>query len=263
MNSYYPTYRKATVVSSYDSDAQAFFTATGITDNTQKNAVDALVVGLKADGIWSQLNAIYPFVGGTATTHKFNLKTSLDTDAGFRLVYGGTVTHSSNGFKGNGSNGYADTFLTPSVTLSLDNVSMWLHWTVANSNSNKYTGARSTGGPPYVMLRAGDAGSSFDTWANDSGGTDFASNNPSTGWLGVTRDSSSTLRRYIGSAASETAARTSTSTVNASIYIGGVNNFASYQNATFGFFALGGSLNATDAGNLRTRVETFQTALGR
>ena len=32
------------------------------------------------------MKAIYPFVGGTATTHKFNLKDPADINAAFRLV---------------------------------------------------------------------------------------------------------------------------------------------------------------------------------
>ena len=63
----------------YDPDAQAFITAAGITDNTQKSAINTLVLDMKGFGIWTKMKAIYPFVGGTATTHKFNLKNPLDT----------------------------------------------------------------------------------------------------------------------------------------------------------------------------------------
>ena len=67
-----------------DTDAQAFITATGITDNTQKNSINQLVLDLKSYGVWSKIKAIYPFVGGTATTHKFNLKDPRDLDAAYR-----------------------------------------------------------------------------------------------------------------------------------------------------------------------------------
>ncbi len=61
------------------------------------------------------MRALYPFVGGTASTHKFNLKNPLDTNAAYRLTFFGGVTHSSNGIIGNGTNGYADTFLANNV----------------------------------------------------------------------------------------------------------------------------------------------------
>ena len=103
-----------------DPDAQAFITAASITDPTQQSAIDTLVTDLKGYGIWTKTKAIYPFVGGTASSHKFNLKDPQDTDAAFRLVFNGGWTHSVNGAQPNGVNGYADTFLTPSTALSLN-----------------------------------------------------------------------------------------------------------------------------------------------
>jgi hypothetical protein len=104
--------------SSFDPDAQAFITAAGITNSTQQSAIDNLVVGLKADGIWTKMKAIYPFVGDTATQHKYNLKDPRDLDVAFRLSFGGGWTHSSNGALSNGVNAYADTFLIPENVLS-------------------------------------------------------------------------------------------------------------------------------------------------
>jgi len=95
-----------------DTDALAFLQAAGITDSIISNAVCSLVVGLKADGIWNKFNAIYPFVGGTASTHKWNLKDPRDLNAAYRLTFNGGWTHDSQGIKGNGANTYADTYFT-------------------------------------------------------------------------------------------------------------------------------------------------------
>ena len=86
----------------FDPDAQAFITAAGITDTTQKNAINTLVLDLKAYAIWPKFIAIYPYVGGTATTHKFNLVDPLDDNAAFRITWNGGVTHNANGITGNG-----------------------------------------------------------------------------------------------------------------------------------------------------------------
>lgn len=102
----------------YDVDALAFITAAIITDSTQKSAVNQLVVDLKSANIWSKMNAIYPFVGGTAFSHKFNLKDARDLDAAFRLVFAGGWTHSSTGALPNGTTAYADTKLVPSSVLN-------------------------------------------------------------------------------------------------------------------------------------------------
>jgi len=102
----------------YDTDAAAFITAANITDNTQKSAINTLVNDMKGYGIWTKMKAIYPFVGGTATTHKWNLKDPRDLDAAFRLVFNGGWTHSSTGADPNGTNAYADTYLAPSLLIN-------------------------------------------------------------------------------------------------------------------------------------------------
>ena len=111
-------------VPAFDPDAQAFITATAITDTTQQNAIDALVIGLKTDLLWTKMLAVYPFVGGTATTCKYNLKNPLDTDAAFRLNFVGGWTFSNNGIQPNGTNTYADTFLAPSTYWTLNDGSV-------------------------------------------------------------------------------------------------------------------------------------------
>lgn len=92
-----------------DPDVTAFLTAAGITDATIENAIEGLVSNLKSQGLWIKMKAIYPFVGGLASTHKFNLKNPLDTDAAFRIVFSGGWTHSATGAKPNGTNAYGDT----------------------------------------------------------------------------------------------------------------------------------------------------------
>ena len=119
-----------------DADAQAFITAAAITDPTQQIAINNLVVGMKADGTWTKMKAIYPFVGGTATTHKWNLKDPRDLDAAFRLVFNGGWTHSSTGATPNGTNGYADTYLVPSTQIASINSAHISFYSRTNSNSS-------------------------------------------------------------------------------------------------------------------------------
>ena len=67
------------------------------------------------------MKAIYPFVGGSAASHKFNLKDPRDLDAAFRLAFNGGWTHASTGAKPNGSNGWANTYFNPSLNLTTSN----------------------------------------------------------------------------------------------------------------------------------------------
>ena len=80
-----------------DSDAQDFFVRSGITNNTQKNAVNNLVLSLKSANIWTKMRALYPFVGGTASTHAQNLKST-----SYTVTWDGAV-HNANGITGNGN----------------------------------------------------------------------------------------------------------------------------------------------------------------
>jgi phage tail P2-like protein len=92
----------------YDPIASLFFRIAGITDNTQRLAVDNLVKALKAAKIWNKMKAIYPFVGGNADSHSYNLKASA-----YQITWKGVMTHDANGIKGNAgdSETYGDTGL--------------------------------------------------------------------------------------------------------------------------------------------------------
>jgi hypothetical protein len=101
-----------------DPSTIAFITAAGITDPTQINAVNYLTESLKGinktenpSGVdfFSGCYAIYPFVGGTATQHRYNLRNV----AAFLITYGGGVTHNTNGITGNAVNAYGDTGFSP------------------------------------------------------------------------------------------------------------------------------------------------------
>ena len=103
---------------SFDPDALAFFarvdTATGVSDyltSTEKNAVNDLVVQMKADLIWTSMKAIYPMVGGGTGTLaqrqaacEQNLKSS-----SFTGTFTSGWTFASTGVNGNGTSAYFDT----------------------------------------------------------------------------------------------------------------------------------------------------------
>ena len=109
-------------VSGDDADATAFIdalTTAGVSlSSTEESAINTLVTDLKTAGVWTKMQAIYPFVGGTATGHKYNLADPQDTDAAFRLDFNGGWTHSATGADPNGTNAYADTHFNPHANLA-------------------------------------------------------------------------------------------------------------------------------------------------
>ena len=102
--------------SAFDPDAQAFITAAGITNPTQQGAINTLVVALKGYSIWTKFKAIYPIVGGVASSHAVNLK----TPGTYNLSFTTGWTHSSTGMTPNGTSAYADTGLNDNTVLSLN-----------------------------------------------------------------------------------------------------------------------------------------------
>jgi hypothetical protein len=105
----------------FDSSAQAFINVTGISGSNAV-AINNLVIALKSGSYWNSLDAIYPMIGGTATTHKYNLKNPQDTNAAYRLNFAGGWTHNSSGAKPDGVSGtYAETFAVTNTVFTTTN----------------------------------------------------------------------------------------------------------------------------------------------
>jgi hypothetical protein len=79
---------------------QNFLTASGITDTTISNALTTLVNGMVSNGIWNKMYAVYPFVGGTQNTNKWNL---INTGS-YTLAQSGNWNYSSNGVSSSKAN---------------------------------------------------------------------------------------------------------------------------------------------------------------
>jgi len=124
-----------------------------------------------------------PFIGGTSTQHKYNLKDPRDLDAAFRLVFNGGWTHSSTGALPNGTNAYANTYLILSNQLGSDKPHISYY---SRTNGNTATDQIDMGvynNPAYCWISA---------WYNGSGFSDILARNTSPSVLlngGTTSDS--------------------------------------------------------------------------
>ena len=118
-----------------DADAQLFITATGIS-GTNATATNQLVIDLKAANIWTKMKAVYPFVGNTSASQKYNLKDPRDLNAAYRLTFFGGGTFSANGYQPNGTNAYANTFLAPSAALTNNNTHLSYYSRTVTSGAN-------------------------------------------------------------------------------------------------------------------------------
>jgi hypothetical protein len=250
----------------YDPDAQAFITAAGITDNTQKTAINTLVLSLKANNIWQKFKAIYPFVGGTATTHKFNLINPADTNAAFRLVFNGGWTHSSNGALPNGTNAYADTFLTPNTSLLL-NSSHVSYYSRTQSNGTEIEIGSSTAGnfgDPRTLLEIRTSGITY--YAVNSQGTYISySDADSRAFYIGNRTGASVINGWRNSTKVATGTTASFGLSTRTFWLAALNSGASplYSTKQCAFASIGDGLTDTDAANFYTAVQAFNTTLAR
>jgi hypothetical protein len=263
----------------YDADALAFMTAASITDNTQKTAVNTLVTDLKAYNIWAKMKAIYPFVGGSATSHKFNLKDPRDLDAAYRLVFNGGWTHSSTGALPNGTTAYADTKLIPFSTLALNSTHISYYSrtdTLANTAKSEIGVTSDASYLPLLHLRIkGLEGGvsnrsvsqiwSYEPTQSINVGVSF----DSTGLFVGSRSSNSSfkLTRNNTLVGQMTTGNNQTTMPNARVYLGALNdsniNTFYYTDRETAFASIGDGLSDTEASNFYIAVQAYQTTLNR
>ena len=252
----------------YDSDAQAYFSATGITDNTIRNAVNTLVLSLKSNGLWTKGKLINPVAGGTATTHKYNLKDPRDLNAAYRLTFFGTVTHTANGMLGDGATGYANSFLNPNTvypTTGLMSLGIYSRTNIDEIRSD--IGAIS-GATNYCQIYA-RFGNTFYAQINIANNvTQNIFNNDSRGWFFASRTGATA--QFIQKNLVETSfsgVNQNLGMVNNNIFVMAQSNTGGtphlYSNKQIAFVWVGDSLSTTEADNLYNIIQTYQTSLGR
>ena len=242
--------------------AAAFLAAAGITDPTITAAINTLVNDLVGYGIWDKIFAIYPFVGGTATAHKFNLKNPQDTNAAFRLVFSGGITHSSSGITGNGLNGsYNTNFSTAPMTLA---VGGGLFLFIGNNTNtgvdlSNFAGAPNNAIQIYTRLSGNCGGRALSILGIN------VANLSSAGFFGINREANDSTNIYLTTNASESSAAdpyTSTSAIIYGMQNGPAGGLFSNKNQQTSVITKG--LTLTERANLRTALNTFNvTNLGR
>jgi len=248
-----------------DADAQAFITAAAITDSTQQSAIDTLVTDLKTAGVWTKMKAIYPIVGGTASSHKFNLKDPRDLDAAFRLTFSSGWTHSSTGATPNGTSAFAQTYFAPNGNLSQNDAHASLY-----SRTNILTGNQidlGCGSDPLSSNTDFYLSANYLTYGciSNLNGSSFGGGVSQSDSLGLylsQRTSSVLTSKYKNNVLVHTHSNISTTPTSGFINLGR-NTTGEYSSRELAFVTLGDSFTDTERGDLYTAIQAFQTTLGR
>jgi hypothetical protein len=240
-----------TPIAAVDSDAQAFITAAGITDPTQQGAIITLVTDLKGYSIWTKMKAIYPVVGGIASSHAVNLK----TPGTYNLTFGTGWTHNANGMTS--FNTFAQTNLQPSTVLGL-NDSHLSYFTTGFIDFLQLCMIGAYTAPNYILLYSGGIygvnSASFTTYNVGVLGTPK---------FRITSRLSSTVQKFANNGTIFSGTVNSTVRPTATINLARLGGATDNYNGICKFASIGDGLTDTDMVNFNTAVTAYQTALSR
>jgi len=228
-----------------DADANAYFLAAGITDQTIIDDLTPRFVSLKSSGLWDKILAWYPFKGGTASSNKYNAKDPRDLDAAFRLTFFGGWVHSAGGSLPNGTNAYANTHLIPDnegLTNTDNHLSFNTDTSSAAVNPQFYDlGSGNTSGSILTSLwtrRAANT-AAFDSGAFGSNRNSFASTDGSGFWVGAANGANSVLQKN-GVTLATKALSPQASLSPFEVFIGGLN-----ENDTLTYYSIRNCIDIT------------------
>jgi hypothetical protein len=250
----------------FDADAQAFFnrvtTAGGTLTTTEQNAVNTLVVGMKEDGIWTKMKAIYPMVGGGAANPAAACAQNLKS-ASFTGTFSSGWTFASTGAKPNGTSAFMDTNL-PNNTMSQNSLTICTYLR---------TDFAIPAGCCDIGCWNGAFGSSI--YSGQSVARIFLNNNSST-QINLLASSSNSTGFYLNkrtlssevvfqkNSTQTTVSNNSSNLLTANFIVSRAGNFnGEYSPRETALVGIGDGLTNAEASNFYTRVQAFQTTLNR
>jgi len=235
----------------------AWIAATSETDTVILNALNTFEAGLIANSLTTKFNAIYPFVGGDSTKHRYNFINTLT----FQLTFNGLWIHSPTGALPNGTNAYANTGLLPSTVLSLNDTHLSVY-SRTNTNAGIDIGAAITGNITYITARlTGNYIGNIHQSTNS-----LVANANSQGHYLASRTASTTNTGYKNGSSILASTQLSTIRPSVNVYLGARNingtadNFSARELA---MASIGSGLTAGEASTLYTLIQTMQTSLSR
>jgi len=204
-----------------------------------------------------------------AAAYKYNLKDPQDTDAAFRLKIFGTWTFTPTGAKPNGTNAYMDTALTPSVSLSANNI----HLSYYSRTDSAYGTSTSMGADSFpneycrLIIRR-IANVAYTLIGNTTIGLSQYVVTDSRGLFIANAPNSSTRKFYQNNTQLTPTSQSPLGTnglSTRSIYIGALHDSTGveYDNKQCAFASIGDGLTDAEAAALYTIVQQFQTSMAR
>lgn len=252
-----------------DWDVKQFISATTITDVSQIAAINTLVSSAKSHGWWNKCIAIYPMIGGSLSTCKFNLRDPRDADTSYRLTFINSPTVTTNGVDWNGTDQRADTNFYPSSGFtSANNAHISYYSTKSNGVVNGtvemgFSAGQGADDDITISILGGFASSTLAMNSTSEGGT---VNTDSTGFYIGNIDSPGASRLYKnGYPILNTSAGRNLNTHNFPIgaSYNRINVVYNYTDRTCGFASIGYSLTSSEVAYMTSDVQTYMETMNR
>lgn len=243
---------------SYDADALAFFTRVGVAGGTlsgvEMYAVNTLVLSLKANSLWTPMKAIYPMVGSSAAACAQNLKSS-----SFTGTFSNGWTFASTGATPNGTSAYMETnYVQDNFIFGLS------FYNRTNSNKSAYDiGQQDAVSGAWTHIVLGLGSTSMRARNNTNANIDYIYATTNVGFWQTNRIGISTNGwnvNYNGTVVAQNSSFGNvlpTDTIKLSAF-GGL-----YSNRQCALASMHDGLSNTQASDLYTAVQAFQTNLSR
>lgn len=253
-----------------DPDTQRFLDATGLPEYYAP-ALDWLVKGLKGTGLWVKMNAVYPFIGGTADFHKWNLIDPRDTDDAFRLTFTGGAHSDEQGYRANpqgmqvGSPNHADTHLVPLGLMDQNSTHLAFYSLEdtppgdrAEMGCFNWTGSSAS---RFHIIARYVGPSAFYYGMSEEGANSNVGVPSADGLFVATRTGPTAQAGYHKGAVVQTSAAPSIALPHVPIWLGAINVFANKSDIPCGFASVGSGLDAQNVADLNTVVSEYRLAV--
>jgi hypothetical protein len=247
-----------------DGDAQAIIDQMSTPPASARQLlIDDLVTGLKADGIWSKLDALWVMAAHAEQAARLNWKDPLGT--ALTAVNSPSFT-ADQGYTGDGSSAYINTHFAPSLdganlTQSSGSAGVWVRTVGASGN---YLGVTDRTGVPEHQFRIENNSGTNRSRFNDITWVSYSTPPATNQLLSSNRSSSSNTQLYTNGSSNGSSTATAIGLPKYDLYLL-TQNFDGAPNAynagQISIVFIGGSLTSAEHANLYSRLNTYMTGL--
>ncbi len=239
----------------FDTDAQAYYTASSIIDIREQGAVNNMLVTLKDNGLFTKLTALYLISPTSLAAAAVNAK----TPGTFDITWVNSPVHSANGVLGNGTTRYGRTGVLPNVIGSND-FGFGIYNRTSSARTAFIMGSQSAANRVTSMIARTTV--NVRQSGISSGQETFGGITDARGWHSGNRDNSATMRHSINGVQLEEAARPTVSPSTFELYLLANNAMgvaASFDNKQISGATIGTNLTAAEDLTMYIAMQTYQT----